>query len=905
MIRFIKKLPLFEVAALLITLIIITGVLPVKRGLSMSTFAAILFIICISSKIFFEYSKSNKKLLLPARVLALFTIIISTAAIIMLALKFIPLNNLFETAANDISKPADDMALISAFSFLLIGIALYRLTLYNAERIFISHVFSLIVLFTALFSVISNLFHDNIFSRFTFYNPMGMITAVCFFLLAFSVMLVNRHKSFLGNFTAKLQGGRMARVMIPMAIIIPLLLGFFQLRSEQTGLYTHPYGVVLITLARIIILVLFIWWCAVILNRASKRLLTEVEERKEIEKSLRYRKALLEAQNEAIPDAVLVVGSKGKILSYNHQFATMWNIPQSIITANDDTSALQFATTQLANPDEFMQRVNYIYEHQEKTSHDEIEFKDGRIIERFGNVVIGEDGIKYGWAWYFRDITLNKNYERKLNAFNKDLEEKVKERTEELHQRERRFRSLLENAHDIISLSDGKGKFFYVSPSIERITGYSIRETLDTPVFEFVHPDDVEHGHEIQKEFIKRPGEGIYILFRYKHKSGKYIWLEGTVRNLLGDENVKAVVGNFHDVTERKIAEEKLSISNERFQMVSRATNDALWDWNLETDKIYWNEEIKSMFGYSPDDIATGTGWKIHIYKEDFSRVTKKLLYHIKNNIQNWQDEYRFLCADGSYKYVFNRGFILFDKNQKPYRIIGAMQDVTQINKLEQSLSKERIKKQQELIRATIQGQEKERTEIGKELHDNINQLLTATKLYLDVAISQPKMKDEMIQRSVDNVKQCMDEIRKLSSALVPPSIGINNFNDIIKDLIEPIKLAASIHIQYKISHLNANELTGEQQLNVYRIVQEHLNNILKHSKATNVLISIKQVENEVIVKIKDDGEGFNVNAKRTGIGFKNIQSRAQLLSGKIKIASKPGEGCTLSINFPLNFLTV
>jgi two-component system sensor histidine kinase UhpB len=472
---------------------------------------------------------------------------------------------------------------------------------------------------------------------------------------------------------------------------------------------------------------------------------------------------------------------------------------------------------------------------------------------------------------------------------------------ESLRNSERHFRSLLENAHDLITLSDGKGKVYYVSPSIERITGHTIEETINNSVFQFVHPDEIQYGEKIRQEFLKRPGEIIYISFRFRHKNGNYIWMEGTVINLLNDENVRAVVGNFHDVTEKKISEEKIRASNERFEMVSKATNDAVWDWDLETDRIYWNDEIKSMFDYCAEDIANGSEWKVHIHPEDFKRVIRKMLYHVKYKIQNWQDEYRFRCSDGSYKFVFNRGFILFNSDGKPYRIIGAMQDVTEINKLQQSLNNERIKKQKELTNATIEGQEKERAQIGKELHDNVNQLLTGTKLYLDVAASQPAMKDEMIKRSSENLTICMEEIRRLSSALVPPSTGITSFEDIVQDLLEPIRLATDINIEYDVIDVNTNVLTGEQQLNVYRIIQEHLNNIVKHSGAKDVLMSVKRRNNVIEVEIKDDGKGFNVAARRKGIGFKNIQSRAELLNGKMEVISTPGKGCMLLVSFPLD----
>lgn len=1024
-----KNFPFLEFSALLICLLALVSWLfdtpVIGKDFLMSRAAAISFIPCIASKIFFEYSQTNKKLSVIASVLAIFTLL---AGIVIIAALFsapTAFDDLFyfERINGSEKLSVNTLLFIPAGSFVLLGIALYRIA-HNSEKIFLPHIISLTVLSIALLSALAYLFNENTFHSIPFYKPMGLGTAVNFFLLSFSILRVNKHKGFISDITSPFQGGKIARVLIPMAIIVPVILGFFQLQTEN-GIYKYPYDIALLTIGRIAVLVLFIWRTAVIINRSNKIVVAEIEERKRNEEALRYRKALLEAQNEAIPDAILVVDTKGKILSYNHHFAEMWHIPQSIIDTNDDAAALEFAITQLEKPEDFIERVNYIYAHPEDSARDEITFKDGRIIERYGNAVIGDDGTKYGWAWYFRDITVNRKYENEIKNFNKDLEIKVKERTEELsksekrfrtlvenandiislsdekgirfymspsierisgytvaealdqsvftmlhpddihkeqlldfmkipgnikhisfrfihkngstvwmegtianllhdenvkaivgnyhdvterkkseeelHKSEKRFRSLVENAEDIISLSDEKGIRFYMSPAIERITGFSIEETINQPVFNLVHPDDVDKAKKLRAGFMKEPGVLKPMSFRFIKKDGGFVWLEGTLINLLYDENVNAVVGNFHDVTERKRNEENIRITNERFEMVSKATNDAIWDWDLDTDKITWNEEIKSMFDYNAEDIATGTEWKTHIHPQDFNRVTRKILFHIKNGIQKWQDEYRFRSADSTYKYIFNRGFILFNNDNKPYRIIGAMQDVTQINKLQQSLNNERIKKQRELTNATIQGQEKERTEIGRELHDNINQLITGTKLYLDVAATQSSMKDEMIKKSIENLSLCMEEIRKLSSTLVPPSIELNSLEEVIQDLLEPLKLAAGIKIDYKINNVDKNLLTNEQQLNMYRIIQEHLNNILKHSKAKNVFITITHSNNHIDINIKDDGQGFDVTARRKGIGFKNIQSRAELLGGNMNVISKPGKGCSLVVKFPLN----
>ena len=187
---------------------------------------------------------------------------------------------------------------------------------------------------------------------------------------------------------------------------------------------------------------------------------------------------------------------------------------------------------------------------------------------------------------------------------------------------------------------------------------------------------------------------------------------------------------------ERKRNEFKLFESNRRYELLSQATNDTIWDWDLNTNLLTWNDGIKTIFGYKQAEIDNQIAWwRENIHPEDKERVVTKINRHIEAGLKTWKDEYRFRCSNGGYKYVFDRGFILFDNQHKPVRLIGAMQDLTDRRKLEQQLTNEKINKQKQLTQATIEGQEKERSEISKELHDNINQILVTIKLYLELAL--------------------------------------------------------------------------------------------------------------------------------------------------------------------------
>ena len=127
--------------------------------------------------------------------------------------------------------------------------------------------------------------------------------------------------------------------------------------------------------------------------------------------------------------------------------------------------------------------------------------------------------------------------------------------------------------------------------------------------------------------------------------------------------------------------------SNERYDIVAKATSDTIWDWKIEEDSFIWNKGIQGIFGYKKEDVGnTSKWWFDRIHPEDSLKMSVKLYSFLEQKTEKWQDEYRFQCADGSYKYVFDRGFLVKDKEGKPIRMIGAIQDVTKQKEEEQRL---------------------------------------------------------------------------------------------------------------------------------------------------------------------------------------------------------------------------
>lgn len=139
---------------------------------------------------------------------------------------------------------------------------------------------------------------------------------------------------------------------------------------------------------------------------------------------------------------------------------------------------------------------------------------------------------------------------------------------------------------------------------------------------------------------------------------------------------------------ERKRSEEALIRSQERFELVARATSDAVWDWNLATNEIWWNKGFQSLFGYSAEEVGVGfDSWMLRLHPDDSESVVQDIYRHIENKETNWMAEYRFLRADGSYAFVINRGYIVYDENKGPIRMLGSIMDVSERKSLEDQLS--------------------------------------------------------------------------------------------------------------------------------------------------------------------------------------------------------------------------
>jgi two-component system sensor histidine kinase UhpB len=228
------------------------------------------------------------------------------------------------------------------------------------------------------------------------------------------------------------------------------------------------------------------------------------------------------------------------------------------------------------------------------------------------------------------------------------------------------------------------------------------------------------------------------------------------------------------------------------------------------------------------------------------------------------------------------------------------MHDVTEVRRLQQQLVEQETQAERKMAAISIAAQEKERTEIGKELHDNVNQILATAKIMIDTATNFPNMRDLCLLKSKEAIMEAIKELRGLAHSMMPPPFENNQFENVLWDLAQTINLTGKINLELLLPPSKELDQMGNQiKLCFYRIIQEQVSNILKYSKAKNTSIRIDVQGAGYFLCIEDDGVGFDPEAKARGIGLKNMESRCRLFNGTMEVLTAPGKGCKVNVKLP------
>ncbi len=290
------------------------------------------------------------------------------------------------------------------------------------------------------------------------------------------------------------------------------------------------------------------------------------------------------------------------------------------------------------------------------------------------------------WRWLEATIT-NMIHDPNINGIVDNFRD-VTDRIvadEKILQSEKRFKSLVQEGADLIAILDFQGGFQYVSPNYKQYLGYNEKELLGKDGFSLIHPEDVaplyEQLNQLQTE--KRIKSNPY---RFKHKTNGWRWMQSIGTNLTEDNSISGIVVNSVDITELISAQEELKKSNERFEYVSKATNDAIYDWDVEKDEFYWGDGFYRNFGYNPEGkVFTIEDWAAlthPIDREKHQQSWDAFLSDKKRHL--WTNSFRFKTVDNTYLFVEEIGHMIRDNKGKPIRMIGALRDITEFQRIEE-----------------------------------------------------------------------------------------------------------------------------------------------------------------------------------------------------------------------------
>jgi diguanylate cyclase (GGDEF)-like protein/PAS domain S-box-containing protein len=264
----------------------------------------------------------------------------------------------------------------------------------------------------------------------------------------------------------------------------------------------------------------------------------EITDRKQAEEALRWSETQLHAILESTADGILAVDIKGRVIKTNRKFADLWRIPQSLMDAGDDRTLLDFVMNQLSDPDAFLKKVLLLYD-SETVDEDTLVFNDGRVFERFSFPMIME-GVIIGRVWSFRDITDRKRME------------------EALRESEERYRTLVENASDMVYRTDENGYFTFVNPAALRISGYKEEEIIGKHFKMLVRPDMFKEAITFFANQLIKKIPNTYYEYTIITKDGLELWIGQNMQLIMEEDRVTGFQAVARDITEMKQAEEKI-----------------------------------------------------------------------------------------------------------------------------------------------------------------------------------------------------------------------------------------------------------------------------------------------------------------------------------------------------------
>lgn len=426
--------------------------------------------------------------------------------------------------------------------------------------------------------------------------------------------------------------------------------------------------------------------------------ISDITERRKAETALAVERDLLQALMDNIPDTIYFKDTMSRFTRINRAQVKVLGVamPEDAIGKTDFDF---FPATELAKG---------FYEEEQQI------VKTGQSLTNHIQFIPTVDGQPRWFAATKVPIKDDNENVIGLVGVSRDITA-LKKAEDALREAEIKYRTLVEHLPAIVYLDEYDPTLsagyrpLYMSPQVEVILGYRPEEFLENPELwpSLLHPDDRERALTTEAKHYEA-GDALRQEYHVIARDGRVVWLRDEAVMIRDDANGKMFSqGVLLDITARKEAEDALRQSEERFRLISWATKDAVWDWNLSTNQIQWGAGLQKIFHYSSETSQTDAEWwRDHIHPQDRAKVDRTLHQALDGGLEFWSKEYRFQRVDGQYADIMDRAYILRNETGNPYRMIGAMMDITERKQAEMALQEANEKMALSLNELELRNQE-------------------------------------------------------------------------------------------------------------------------------------------------------------------------------------------------------
>ena len=517
------------------------------------------------------------------------------------------------------------------------------------------------------------------------------------------------------------------------------------------------------------------------------------------------------------------------------------------------------------------------------------------------------------------DIDQRKKAEEELEQHRRNLEELVRSRTRDLtlinehllneieerkkiekslRESQERHRIIFDGSRDAIFISDADGALLIFNRSASQLTGYHPHELKKLRMFDLYAKVDPE----LHTDFFKRllSGQSISGEVQIDRKDGRTIFAEFSSRKIVfsGKPCAHTIA---RDITARKMSEAALRRSEAKYRHLVQNANSIIIRYDQLGHLTFLNEYARKFFGFSENEIiGLNILGSIIPWRSSSGRDYRALMIGFLKHPEHYPTyEMENVRRDGSRAWIAWTNNPIRDKKGHIIEILSVGVDVTQRKQAQEQV--------QFLTHQLIKAQENERLKISQDLHDHIAQDLSTLKISLETLFKDqgPDTKEKIAGLS-DILQRSIAAVRDMAYDLRPPGLDQLGLVKTLYLYCEDFSKSNSVEIDFAAAGMDELNLEYETQINIYRLIQEALNNTKRHAEANQVTIRLVASSPDIVIRIKDNGKGFDVNDRRKKalkekrMGLQSMVERVRLLQGKINIQSRPNKGTYILIEIPL-----